>query len=272
MNLTHENSLLQEINNLSASGKIQDSVALTAQGVGSGLTAQEAEIKIRKLIPTTRQRINAAKFYLDTIESMNYVPYLGSQPFLPEEQKPLIDFLDSDLRVQINVSNSDLFPLIIFIVLNGFFSNLVSSEDCVSKIINIVYDLLQNDRLGYKIRQKLETKRPNGTLTAHLRTFHAIGQDGKPDKAGSPFNIAKEIRNQLTHDDIVVSFSAISLSGSVSAPKLHFRDSFFAPNTNSPDTEMTTFCQNAYDKTVNFVDGCYRLICEDLQRNGAFPV
>ena len=76
MNLTHENSLLQEINNLSASGKIQDSVALTAQGTGSGLTAQEAEIKIQKLIPTTRQRLSAAKFYLDTIENMNYALYL----------------------------------------------------------------------------------------------------------------------------------------------------------------------------------------------------
>ena len=95
MNLTYENNLLQEINNLFASGKIQDSVGLTAQGTGSGLTAQEAKIKIQKLIPTTRQRLSAAKFYLDAMENMNYVPYLGSQSSFSEEQKSLIDFSDS---------------------------------------------------------------------------------------------------------------------------------------------------------------------------------
>lgn len=79
VNLTRENSLLQEINNLSASGKIGDSVALTAstgQSSGSKLTAQAAESEIQKLIPTIRQRLSAAKFYLDAIENMNYAPYL----------------------------------------------------------------------------------------------------------------------------------------------------------------------------------------------------
>ena len=275
MNLTHENSLLQEINNLSASGKIQDSVALTAQGTGSGLTAQEAEIKIQKLIPTTRQRLNATKFYLDAIENMNYAPYLESQSSLPEVQKPLIDFSDNDLEVQINLLNSEPFLLIVFVVLNGFFSNLVSLEDCVAKIINIVYDLLQDDDYSSKIGQELTKKIPGGNLTAHLHAFRAIGQDGKPDTTGSPFNIAREIRNKLVHDDIdnvMVSLSPISLSGFSQVPKLHFHDSFFPTNTNSTNTEMTTFCKEAYEGTIDFVDECYRLIHADLQRSGMLPV
>ena len=68
----------------------------------------------------------------------------------------------------------------------------------MAKVINIVYDLLQNDRFGYKIRQELENKRPNGTLTAHLRTFYAIGQDRKPDKTGSAFNIARENQESVS--------------------------------------------------------------------------
>ena len=228
VNLTHENSLLQEINHLSASGKIQDSVALTAQGVGSGLTVQEVKTEIQKLLPTTRQRLNAAKFYLDAIENMNYAPYLESQSSLPEVQKPLIDFSDNDLEVQINLLNSEPFPLIIFILLNGFFSNLVSLEDCVAKMISVFYDLPLDDRSGY-VRKALNNKMPNGKLTLNLRAFHAIDQNEKPDPTGSPFNIASEIRHQLIHGDIaeIVFFPSWSLLGFPSDIDLYFNNSFF---------------------------------------------
>ncbi len=65
--LTNEGSLLQKIEELAANGKIHSSV---------GLTEQAAETKIQKLLPTTHQRINAARFYLDLMENMNYAPYL----------------------------------------------------------------------------------------------------------------------------------------------------------------------------------------------------
>lgn len=274
VNLTNEASLLQEINNLSANGKILNSVKLTAKGDGSGLTTKEAESKIRKLLPTTRQRINAAKFYIDAVENMNYTSYLGGQPSMSEEQKSLIDFSDSNFHVQIDLLNSDTFPLIVFIVLNGFFSNLVSLEDCVAKMISVFYDLPLDDKPGY-VRKALNNKMPNGKLTLSLRDFHAIDQNEKPDPTGSPFNIASEIRHQLIHDDIdkvVVSFASISLSGSDSVPKLHFHDSFFPINTNSTNTEMITFCRETYKKTVDFVDECYKLIRDDLQHKGALPV
>ena len=275
MNLTHENNLLQEINNLSASGKIQDSVALTAQGVGSGLTAQNAEIKIQKLIPTTHQRLSAAKFYLNTIEKMNYAPYLGKQSSFSEEQRSLIDFSDSNLHVEINLLNPDPFPLIVFLILQGFFSNLVSLEDCIAKIINIAYDLIPSDERPSDVGKALDSKIPKGNLIHHLRTFHAISQDGKLDETGSRFNIAKKIRNELVHDDIdgvMISLSSISLSGSPAVPKLHFHNSFFPANTTPANTEMIAFCQNVYDETISFVDECYRLIHADLQQSGVLPI
>ena len=279
VNLRHEASLLQKIEDFAANRKIENSV---------GLKKRTVESKIQKLIPTTKQRMNAAKFYLDLIERTDSDFYLKIQapPSTELETvsplKPFIDFSD-DGSVQVEIklleNNNSILreksALIVFILLNGFFSNLVSSEDCVARIINIIYDLLQDDRFSYKIRQELENKTPNGILTAHLRTFHVIGQDGKPDKTGSIFNIAREIRNKLVHDDIddvMVSSSPISLSGAPSVPKLHFHNSFFAPNTDSADTEMVAFCQNAYDGTVNFVDECYRLIRDDLQHSGALPV
>lgn len=275
VNLTHEAGFLQKIGDLAANGKILNSAKLTATGNGSGLTMEEAESKIRKLLPTTRQRVNAAKFYLAAIENMDYAPYLGGQHFLSEEQKPLIDFLDSDLQVQINVLNSDTFLLIVFIVLNGFFSNLVSLEDCVAKIINIVYDLLQDDRFSYKIRQELENKTPTGNLTAHLRAFHVVDQNGDLDKTGSPFNIAREIRNQLVHDEIgeIVFFPTLSLLGFPNTD-LYFNNLFFPANTppKHSDTEIIAFCKDVYQKTVDFVDECYRLIRADLQQNGVLPV
>ncbi len=274
--LTNENRLLQEIGNLAANGKIRDSGALTTKTNGSKLTAQDAKTKIqKKLIPTIRQRINAVKFYLNLMANMNYAPYLEDLSSLPKEQKPLINFWDSALHVQIDLLNRDTFPLIVFIVLNGFFSNLVSSEDCVAKIINIVYDLLQDDRQGYRIRRELENKIPNGILTAHLRTFHAIGEDGKPDKTGSTFNIAKKIRNQLVHDDIaeVMFFPTLSLLG-LSDRDLYFNNVFFPAYTppKHNNTGMITFCKNVYNETVSFVDKCYRLIYTDLQQSGVLPV
>ena len=276
VNLTHENSLLQEISNLFESRKIQDSVALTTQAVGSGLTAQEAVIKIRKLIPTIRQRLSAAKFYLDAMENINYAPYLGSPSSFSEDQKSLIDFSDSNLHVQISLLNPEPFPLIVFLVLQGFFSNLVSLEDCIAKIINIAYDLIPSDDRPSEIGRALENKIPNGNLISYLRTFHAISQDGKLDETGSPFNIAKAIRNKLVHDEIaeIVLFPSLSLLGFSSDLDLYFNNSFFPDGTISkhPDTEVIAFCKEAYEGTINFVDECYRLIRADLQRSGVLPV
>ena len=275
--LTNEDSFLQEINDLSASRKIRDSVALTTKTNGSMLTAQEAETRIRKLLPTIRQRLNAAKFYLNAIENMNYAPYLESQSSLPEVQKPLIDFSDNDLEVQINLLNSEPFPLIVFLVLQGFFSNLVSLEDCVAKIIKVVYDLTSDsEERASSIGKALNNKLPTALLTSHLRVFHAIDQDGKLDETGSLFNIASEIRHQLIHGDIeeIVFFPSWSLLGFPSDIDLYFNNLFFPVDTvpKHPDTEMIAFCKEAYESTINFVDECYRLIHADLQHSGMLPV
>ena len=285
--LTYEDSLLQDINDLSANGKIRDSVALTTQDPGSRLAAQNAISKIEKLIPTTHQRISATRFCLGLMGRIDFDFYLGIQtPSLPESKtlspsKDFINFSDNNsLNVQIELRENnhstlrEASSLIVFIVLNGFFSNLISLEDCVAKMISIVYDLPLDDRPAY-IRKALNDKMPDGKLTLHLRDFHAIVQDDKPDKTGSPFNIAREIRHQLTHDDIdgvVVSSSPISLSGSPPVPKLHFHNSFFPANVVPANTEMIAFCQNAHQKTVDFVDECYRLICADLRQSGVLPI
>ncbi len=274
--LTNENSLLQEIKDFSDNGKFRDSTALTSQTNGSKLTAQSAETKIKKFIPTTRQRLSTAKFYLDAMKNMNYVPYLGSQSYFSEEQGSLIDFSDSNLHVQINLLNPEPFPLIVFLVLQGFFSNLVSIEDCIGKIINIAYDLIPSDEKPSDIVKALDSKIPNGNLINHLYNFRAIGQDRKPDKKGSPFNITREIRNELVHGDIkeVVIFPELTLLGFSSDTNLYFNDLFFPENTppKHNDTEMIAFCQNAYDETVNFVDECYKFIHADLQHNGVLPI
>lgn len=98
---------------------------------------------------------------------------------------------------------------------------------------------------------------------------------GKLDKTGSPFNIAREIRNQLVHDDIaeVVFFPTLSLLGFPNTD-LYFNNLFFPPNTppKHSDTEIIAFCKDVYQKTVDFVDECYRLIHDDLQNSGSLPV
>ncbi len=266
--LTNEDNLLQKIGDLAANGKIGNSV---------GLTAQAAETKIQKLIPTTHQRLNAARFYFDLMESIDHTPYIVSKFSLSTEQKPLIDFSDSDLHVQINLLNPDTFPLVVFIVLHGFFSNIVGSHDCVAKIINIVYDLLKNDRDGSQIRRELNNKIPYGLLTQHLRNFHLVSRRRNPDQVGFFFNIAKQIRNQLTHDHIndLVDFPTIfDLSGSleISTFKLHFNPTFFPAGIHRENTELTTFGNSVFKETVDFVDECYRLIEQKLQHRGVLPV
>ena len=149
VNLGHEASLLQKIEDFAANGKIQNSI---------GLTKRTVESKIQKLIPTTKQRTNAAKFYLDLIERMDSDFYLKIQvpPSTESEMvsplKPFIDFSDDgSVQVEIKLLENtnpilrEKSALIVFILLNGFFSNLVGSEDCVARIINIIYDLLHAD-------------------------------------------------------------------------------------------------------------------------------
>jgi len=279
VNLTYEQSLLQEIDNLAFNNQIQNSV---------GLPPQDVELKIERLIQITKQRIKAVEFHLNLIENMDFDYYLQiqfsplSEPedLLPE--KTFIDFsgqnsVDVQIELLKNKHNTlrEESALVVFIVLNGFFSNLVSLDDCTAKIINVVYNLLQTDRQSYKVRQALGNKMPNGMLTAHLRTFHAIDQSGNRDKTGSSFNIAREIRNQLIHDDIDSVVHPLSpLSGFASDPKLNFYNSFFPANTSptSPTTEVITFCKDVFQKTVDFVDNCYRLTCDDLQQSGCLPV
>ena len=279
VNLTHETSLLQKIGDFAANGKIQSSV---------GLTEQDAKSKIEKLIPTTKQRINAAKFYLDLIEHMDSDFYQAIQASPPIESqtvsplKPFIDFSDDDsLQVKIKLlenNNSTLrekSALIVFIILNGFFSNLTSSEDCVVRIINIIYDLIPDNRSSFQIRQKLEQEAGKGHLVRHLRNFHAIVRNGIQNKKGSPFAIATTIRNELTHDDIedvMISSSSISLSGLSPVRKLRFHPRFFPDNTDPVNTEIIAFCQSVFKETVDFVDECYRLIERKLQRSGSLPV
>ena len=279
VNLGHEANLLQKIEDFAANGKIQDSV---------GLTNQAAEAKIQKLIPTTKQRINAAKFYLDLIERTDFDFYLTIQTPPPTEPetvsplKPFIDFSDDDsLQVEIKLlenNNPTLrgkSALIVFIILNGFFSNLVGSEDCVVRIINITYDLIPNNRSSFQIRQKLEQEVGRGHLARHLRNFHAIARNGIQNKKGSSFAIATTIRNELTHDDIedvMISSSSISLSGLSAVRKLCFHPKFFPDNTDPINTQIITFCQSVFKETVDFVDECYRLIERKLQRSGSLPV
>lgn len=186
---------------------------------------------------------------------------------------------EGDSDVQILKLNMDTLPLIILLVLSGFFSHLVSSEDCLAKIINIVYDLIPYNTyyLGSHIRKKLKNKIPNGQLIHHLRAFHPITRKNGNEveaKKGSRFNIAKEIRNQLTHDDItdIIDFPpATSLSGFVSDSelKLHFHHSFFP---NGIDREIIAFCHSVFKETVDFIDECYRLILAKLRSNGRLPV
>ena len=280
VNLTHEVSLLQKIEELATNGKIQSTV---------GLTAQKAENKIQKLIPTTKQRINAAKFYLDLIERTDFDFYMTIQTPPPSESetvsppKPFIDFSDDDsLQVQIRLlenTNSTVrekSALIVFIVLNGFFSNLAGSVDCMMRIINIIYDLIPDNRPSFQIRQKLEKKVGSREhLARHLGKFHAIDRNNIQNKKGSPFAIATTIRNQLTHDDIedvMVSASPISLSGLSTEYKLHFHLRFFPDNTDPVNTEILAFCQSVFKETVDFVDECYRLLERKLQRSGSLPV
>lgn len=299
VNLTHEDNLLQKINDLDANAKIQSSV---------GLTPRDAQLKIQKLIRTTRQRLNAAKFYLDSIGNIDYASCLRSQPSRLTEQKPPFVFSNSDFQGQINLLtpdalpsivflmlrdetlpsvqslklDSDTLPLITFLVFSGFFLHIVSTEDCLTKIINIVYNLAPYNKryLGFDIREKLKNKIPNGQLIRHLRSFYSVIQKNNrvvENHKGSPFNIAKQIRNQLTHDDLtdIIDFPpTVTLSGFVadSDLKLYFHNSFFPTNTRREDIEVITFCHSVFKDTQEFIDECYKLILGKLRSRGHLPV
>ncbi len=62
VNLTHEQDLLDEIDNLNSQNQIQNSV---------GLPPQEVKSKIERLIKTTQQRINATELHLNLIKKID---------------------------------------------------------------------------------------------------------------------------------------------------------------------------------------------------------
>ncbi len=275
VNLTNEQIILEEIEHLAGRGKIHDSAGLTQQVVGSMLTSEDAKSTLEMLISTTQQRLNATEFYLDLMKHTDFAFYLSDYYSLSTEQKPVIDLHGSNLIVQIKLLNNDTFRLILFVILNGFFSNLSGTEDCVTKIINIVYDLFEKRYNGLNICQKLGKEIPTGKLTRHLQAFYAVNTKGDQDKKGSPFAISTEIRNQLIHDQIddLLTFSAPApLSLTPSNAKFHFQDSYFPDSPDSEETEITTFCINVFKETVKFIDGCYKLIHGKLRSSGKLPV
>ena len=298
--LTYEDSLLQKIDDLDAISKIQNSV---------GLTSDDVRQKVKQLIPTTKQRLNAAKFYLDSMGNIDYATCLKNKSSRLAEQKPPFVFSNEDIKGEISLLNQDALPSIVFLILNedqnpnieslklepetltliiflivsGFLSQLVSTEDSLTKIINIVYDLIPYNKryLGSDIRKELKNRIPNGQLIRYMQTFHPITRiNGKyvENIKGSFFNIAKQIRNHLTHDDItdIIEFPPINyrLSGFVddSDLNLYFQNSFFPTNTVLVNTEVTTFCNNVFFETLGFIDECYKLIHSKLQSRGCIPV
>ena len=104
VNLGHEANLLQKIEELATNGKIQKSV---------GLTVQEVKSNIKKLVQITRQRLNAAKFYFNSIQNMDSDFYLGIQVISPTElkwssvSKSFVMFVDNDFHVEINLLNNN---------------------------------------------------------------------------------------------------------------------------------------------------------------------
>ena len=275
VNFTNEQNLLEEIEHLAGKGQIQDSAGLTQQVTGSMLTSGEAKSTLEKLIPTTRQRLSATKFYLDLMEHMDFNFNLSHYHSPPTEQKPVIDLQSRDIIFQIKLLNKDTFMLVLFVILNGFFSNLTGAEDCLTKIINIIYDLFEKRYNGINICQKLGKEIPTGKLTRHLRYFYAVNTKGQQNKKGTPFAIATEIRNQLIHDqidDLVTFSSTYPLSGSSPKAKFNFHDSFFPENTDAQETEITAFCERVFKETEDFIDNCYKLIHSKLQSRGCLPV
>ena len=88
VNFINEQSLLEEIKHLARKGKIHDSAGLTQPVTGSMLTYGDAKSTLEKLIPTTRQRLSATKFYLDLMEHMDFTFNLSDYHSPPPEQKP----------------------------------------------------------------------------------------------------------------------------------------------------------------------------------------
>ena len=107
VNLTHEASLLQKIEELATNPIVQNPVEVTAQ---------EAKSSIEKLVRITRQRFNAAKFYFNAIQNMDSDFYLGIQAISLTElklewslaSKSFVNFTDNDFHVKINLFEQQL--------------------------------------------------------------------------------------------------------------------------------------------------------------------
>jgi hypothetical protein len=107
-------------------------------------------------------------------------------------------------------------------------------------------------------------------LTREIRTFHPSTRDG------SSFNIAKAIRNQLTHYilDVIDFPQLLTLYGHDpnSDRRCYFKSSFFPANTPKERMELVTFCSDVHNNTLSLIDSCYEIMHKKLHSKGCIPV
>ena len=226
INFTQEQKLKERIDRIGS----RMVIAPTA-----GLQAHDVIPTIDKLRSSMRQKVRVSEFYLDIIRNMNIVPYLKRQLDSGISQpnplvEPLASSTSGDFSVAITPKNNDAFLTVLCAIVDGFFASLISSSDSFAKIVNIIYNCVnsQRDCSLHKVREELIRRSPRGRLTLAIKRFH-------PRTNGSVFNIAKLVRNQLTHDimDVIDFPSTIALYGPIpeSNWRFHFNMRFFPPHT-----------------------------------------
>ncbi|MFC1716620.1 hypothetical protein ACFL6S_23330 [Candidatus Poribacteria bacterium] len=265
----HEQELMEDIDRIESNMRISPS---------AGLLPTDIRETVKKLIESTKQRTRVSDIYLDMIRNLNCAPYLtrlnSSPPFSDQPiSNPLISCSDTDYQIAVTPENNEAFCSFLCLIVDGFFSNLIGASDSFAKIVNILYNCINSmDNIYlHKVRDRLVSRIPRGRLTVTIKTFHPR------NPSGSIFNVAKDIRNELTHDILdVMDFPPLhAMYGRLpeSALRFHFKERFFQSLVSSRvDRELTRFCTAAHEELAGFIDGAYGMMLNKLNTTGQIPV
>ncbi|MBD3183219.1 hypothetical protein GF312_13065 [Candidatus Poribacteria bacterium] len=262
----NESELLNNIEILDTNNKINASV---------GIDPTDIRSLLHKLILSTKQKTRVSEMHLRLLSNLESFPYLTTANFHSEQMVPesLVNISDSDLQIMIK-SNSVNFWTILCLLLEGFFASLVSSSDNLAGILNIIYDCIDYNSNFYlgTIRNKLIDNRPRDHITREICRFHPQQFDDE-----SIFNIARNIRNQLTHEiQDVLDIQTQALYGPIPSREIimNIKDNLFSQSSNfREERELITFCSLTYKNLFEFIDSCYKKkMSSKLRRERKIPI
>lgn len=150
---------------------------------------------------------------------------------------------------------------------DGFFSNLVAAVNISCALVNLFFRFSKETRYAPNIgtvRKILKEKYPNHDLTD-------LFLKGYSDNPKTWMFSLRELRNVLHHESIYIGEFEVT---DVSKREISFflYEKYFDDSISRKEREIKYFCNNAFEKTEQFLSRMYRILLKELKTKNCVPL